>query len=123
MSTRDADPPADLIVFNPPWIRGPVSSPLEQALHYQDGLFERFFDQAVAQLAPDGRVVMVFSNIQQLVQPDLPHPISAELERGRLRLVQKLTRRVKHPPDMDRRPRRTKERVEIWELAHAEPPG
>ncbi len=111
--------PAEVIVFNPPWTKGPVESLLDRALQFQDGLFERFFEQAHAKLTPSGRVVLLFSNIISLVQPDVPHPIEAELARGRFKLVQKLTRKVKSPPDESGRRRRTKERVEVWELEKA----
>jgi hypothetical protein len=109
--------PADVIVFNPPWIRGDVDGLLDRALHYDDDLFERFFEQAQGRVEVDGRVVLLFSNLIELVQPDVPHPIRAELERGRFRLVQKLQRRVKSAPGPDGRKRRTRERVEVWELA------
>ena len=100
---------ADLVVFNPPWVRGEVRGLLDQALFYRDpALFERFFDQALS----SSTVVMLFSNIQSLVLPDEPHPIEAELARGRYRLVEKLRRKVKPPKG-----RRTKERVEVWVLA------
>ncbi len=111
--------PADLIVFNPPWIRGEAEGLLDEALVFSDGLFERFFDQACARLAPSGRLVLVFSNILELVQPDVPHPIPAELARGRLRLVQKLARKVEPSAAPDGTRRRTRERVEIWELEKA----
>ena len=107
----------DLVVFNPPWLRGDQDDLLDRALHYQDGLFERFFDQAKDRLAVDGRVVMVFSNAIRLLQPDVPHPIEAELKRGRFRLVSKLQRKVKPSVGPDGRRRRTREKVEIWELA------
>lgn len=110
------DAPADLVVFNPPWVRGPAESLLDQALYYDDDVFERFFDQAVARLAPSGRVVLVFSNVGQLVQPDVPHPILAELERGRLTLAQKLQRKVKGTRTDGGQRRRTRERVEVWAL-------
>jgi len=109
--------PAALIVFNPPWTRGDGDSPLERSLTFQDGFFERFFDQAIDHLAPDGRIVLVFSNLIELVQPQVAHPIEAELARGRLTLVQKLRRKVPPTPTSTGRRRRTKERVEIWELA------
>ena len=108
---------ADLIVFNPPWTEGPVANLLDRALHYDDDLFQRFFDQAHERLAPGGRVVLVFSNVIRLVQPDAPHPIDTELERGRFVLVNKRVRRIKPPMGGPRAPRRTKERVEVWELA------
>ena len=60
---------------------------------------------------------MVFSNIITLVQPDVPHPIQAELERGRFQLVKKLQRKVKPPPEPDGSRRRTREKVEVWELS------
>lgn len=109
---------ADLVVFNPPWIPGEPTSAVDRALEYNDpGLFERFFAQAAAALAPGGRVAIVWSTIGQLLRPELPHPLEAELARpgARLRLVDKLSRRV--PPGPSRR--RTRERVEVWELALA----
>jgi len=112
-----ASAPVDLIVFNPPWTMGQTDGLLDHALNFEQGLFERFFEQAAARLSPTGRVVLLFSNIMQLVQPDLPHPILAELERGRFTLVQKLNRKVKPTPGPDGKRRRTKEKVEVWELA------
>lgn len=103
--------PIDLIVSNPPWMKGEVGRTLDLAMYFQDGFFERFFDQARQRLAPGGRVVLVFSNIIELSQPDVPHPIQTELDRGRFTLVEKLTRRVKPLR------RRTREKVEVWELA------
>ena len=103
--------PADLIVSNPPWMKGEVGRTLDLAMYFQDGFFERFFDQTLQRLAPGGRVVLVFSNIIELSQPDVPHPIQTELDRGRFRLVEKMTRKVKPLR------RRTREKVEVWELA------
>lgn len=107
----EGDERADLVVFNPPWIPGPVEGLLDRALHYDDDLFERFFGQARDRLAADARVVVVFSNIGRLLLPEAPHPLEAELERGRFGLVNTMTRRIKGGP------RRTRERVEVWELA------
>lgn len=104
--------PLDLIVSNPPWMKGEVGRTLDLAMYFQDGFFERFYDQSLQRLAPGGRVVFVFSNIIELSQPDVPHPIQTELDRGRFRLVEKMTRKVKPSPG-----RRTREKVEIWELA------
>jgi SAM-dependent methyltransferase len=103
--------PLDLIVSNPPWMKGEVGRTLDLAMYFQDGFFERFFDQCLQRIAPGGRVVLVFSNIIELSQPEVPHPIETELARGRFRLVEKLTRRVKPLR------RRTREKVEIWDLA------
>ena len=112
----DEPGPVDLVTF-PPWLHGQVDGLVNSALTTDDdGLFTRFFDQVMACLGPEGRVVMVWSNIMELVQPDRPHPLQTELEGGRLRLVDKRRRKVK-PAGGARR--RTKERVEIWELARA----
>ena len=113
----EGDERFDLIAFNPPWMFGTVDGLLDRALYFDDDLFERFFDRAVQRLAEGGRIAIVFSNVMQLVQPDLPHPIQSELEAGRLRLVQTMKRKVKPPPDEHGRRRRTRERVEVWELA------
>jgi len=111
--------PEELIVFNPPWVQGEPSSQVDEGLYFAPGLFERFFDQAETRLAPEGRLVLIFSNIGSLLRPDLPHPIESELLRNRFRLVTKLGRKVKATPDERGRKRRTKERVEVWELAWA----
>ena len=116
----EGEEPVDLVVFNPPWTPGPVDNLLDRALHYDEGLFQRFFDQAHARVAANGRVVVVFSNIMRLVRPDLPHPIDAELERGRFELVNEMIRRIKPAPRAPRPERRTRERVEVWELRRRE---
>lgn len=103
--------PIDLIVSNPPWMKGDVGRTLDLAMYFQDGFFERFYEKALQRLAPGGRLVFVFSNIIELSQPDVPHPIQTELDRGRFRLMEKLTRKVKPLR------RRTREKVEVWELA------
>ena len=112
----------DLIVFNPPWIHGHVESFLDRALTFDDDLFDRFFTQAVEKLAPHGRVVLIFSNILQLLQPEVDHPILQELEKGRFRLVNKLQRRVQSDSNRKAPHRRTKERVEVWELMQTASP-
>ena len=104
----------ELIVFNPPWMKGEAQSLIDQGMYYTGDLFERFFDQCERDLSPGGRIVLVYSNIQSLVQPDIPHPIMAELDKGRFTLLQKMKRRLK--PQKGHK--RTKERCEIWELTH-----
>ena len=113
--------PSDLIVFNPPWLHGEIRSYLDQALFFNDNLFERFFEQAHRTITPNGRVVLVFSNIMQLLQPERPHPILQELETGRFHLVNKTQRRIKNASNGPGPRRRTKERVEIWELSLQDP--
>ena len=106
--------PVDLVVFNPPWTQGEIRSTIDQALVFEAGLFERFFDQCVNCLAPDGRVAVIFSTIIRLVQPEVPHPIESELARGRFVLDERIHRKVKPAPG-----RRTRERVEVWVLRRA----
>lgn len=110
-----------LIVFNPPWLQGSRDTLLDSALHFStdDRIFERFFEQAHQKISATGRVVILFSNMIELLQPELTHPIKAELQRGRFELVQLMRRKVKPAPSTDGRQRRTKERVEVWELAPA----
>ena len=100
-----------LIVFNPPWIPGEANSSVTEALFFDGGLFERFFDQAHQKLTEDGRIIIIFSTILTLLRPDIPHPLETELRKGRLELIQKLRRKVK-----PQKGRRTKEKVEIWEF-------
>ena len=107
--------PADLLVFNPPWLPGRVDSALDRALFYDDGLFERFFAQARRSLSADGRVVIVFSSMLRLIRPDAPHPIEVALESGHFSLESRLQRKVKAQGR-----RRTKERVEVWVLTPVE---
>ena len=100
-----------LIVFNPPWIPGEANSSVTEALFFDGGLFERFFDQAHQILNTDGRIALIFSTILTLLRPDIPHPIETELQKGRFELVQKLQRKVK-----PKKGQRTKEKVQVWEL-------
>jgi SAM-dependent methyltransferase len=111
--------PVDLIVFNPPWTPGPVDNLLDQALHYNDDVFERFFTQADTCLTPEGRIVFVFSNMIRLGKSGVRHPLDAELTRGRFHLVDTLTRRVKPTPSGEKPARGVQEQVEVWELARA----
>ena len=110
----EQDDPVDLVVFNPPWTQGEVRSSIDQALLFEPGMFERFFEQCEACLKPDGRVAVIFSTIIRLVQPEVDHPIEAELSRGRFVLDERLQRKVKPAPG-----RRTRERVEVWVLRRA----
>ena len=97
------------------WVEGEPTASGCRIDVYPD-LFPRFFDQAIDHLAENGRIVMVFSTAINLLQPDAVHPIEAELKRGRLKLVQKQNRRVKPSKSADGRRRKSKERVEVWEL-------
>ena len=102
---------ADVLVFNPPWIQGQVKSFLDRALTFDDDLFDRFFQQATSKLAPNGRLVLIFSNILQLLQPEVEHPILAELEKNRFHLVNSAQGEIRFQPQQP--PTSHQERVEI----------
>ncbi len=107
----DTDP-VDLVVFNPPWSVGDRHGLLDDSLLRSDpDLLPRFFDQLPDRLTRDGRAVILWSNIQSLVRPDLPDPIAQGLADGRLREVETLNRK--------RKGRKTREKVQLRVLARA----
>ena len=108
---------ADVIVCNPPWMLGEITNTIDAAMFFEDGFFERFFEQAHILLKKEGRIVLIFSNVIDLVTPDVGHPIQKELEGQRFFLVQKMQRKVQATKENGhRKRRRTKEKVEVWEL-------
>ena len=110
---------ADLVVFNPPWLRGEVEGPLDEAVYYQEGFFERFFDNAADHMASGSRLVLLFCNLAQEHSTDNVHPIQAELSAStRFQLAQKLERSVQPSSKRTRRRKRStkREMVELWEL-------
>ncbi len=75
--------PADLIVFNPPWLPlAPENEGIDQAMYYDADLFPRFFAAAVKHLNPGGRLVLLFSNLAQVTGLTTTNPIVEELEAG-----------------------------------------
>ena len=106
---------ADVIVCNPPWMLGEIKSKLDEAMYFEEGFFDRFFEEAHLRLQPNGRLVLIFSNVIDLVTPEVGHPIQKELDEHRFTLVQKMQRRVKGTKEGQRK-RRTKEKVELWIL-------
>jgi len=136
------DEKADIIVFNPPWLEATHDTEgLERATYYEKGLFERFFEQAVHHLAENGRIVMLFSNLQQVIQSgaanlrqviqpgdeslhqvtntNVAHPIEAELASGlRFQKVQLTEKQVRPPSKRTKRKhdQRSSESVQLWVL-------
>lgn len=109
----------ELILFNPPWLRGDPVGPIDRAIYYEAGLFERFFEQAAARIAPQGRVVLLFSNLQEAADAAVLHPVEAELrDGGRFVLAHKASRQAQaSAPGPKRRKRNpATETVELWEL-------
>lgn len=115
--------PTELIVFNPPWL--PAAHKLDtndEAIYYKESLFPEFFEAAKQRLLPDGKLLIIFSNLAQLTKATPKHPIQDELSNGgRFKLESCLKRAVKKASDKTKRDQhwRTSEEVELWVLTHA----
>ena len=125
IQTQEADllgtggEPADLIVFNPPWLPGDTRNSLDLAMYYPEDLFDRFFKAAIERLAPEGRVVLIFSNLQEAAGLGAEHPVQRELNTGgRFKLVRRVEGKVGPASATTKRRKRSpwRERVELWEL-------
>jgi len=116
------DKPAELIVFNPPWLPAEEEQhQLDAAIYYTEDLFEKFFAAAKTRLLPDGKLVIVFSNLAQVTNVTKAHPIKKELSKGgRFELEICLTRKVKAASELTKRDQnwREEEEVELWILNH-----
>ena len=113
---------SELIVFNPPWL--PKSNQLNQideAIYYNENLFPDFFAEAKKRLLPDGKLVLLFSNLAQVTDVTKIHPIEKELaEGGRFKLEKCYKKTVKAASAKTKRDQhwRSSEVVELWELTH-----
>jgi len=118
---EDCEVKADLIVFNPPWLlaKHTLEEGIDKAMYYEEELFPRFFEQAQKHLAPNGKIVLIFSNLAEIVDKESTHPIIEELQKNKRfrkelhlrRDVRASSRRTK------RRDSRENEKVELWVLA------
>ena len=117
---ENCDVKADLIVFNPPWLlaKHALEEGIDKAMYYEEDLFPRFFEQALNHLTPDGKIVLIFSNLAQVVDKESPHPIIEELRNHkRFRKELHLTREVRASSRRTkRRDSRENEKVELWVL-------
>lgn len=110
----------DLIVFNPPWLpaTGNIEN-LDNAIYYDDQLFPSFFRQAHEQLKPDGELILLFSNLAQIIHPNSLHPIEEELKYGnRFEKKDLIKKKVAAASQKTKRnlKRRSSEWVELWVL-------
>lgn len=110
----------DFIVFNPPWLPaiGSIEN-LDTAIYYNQELFSRFFEQAFDRLKPDGRLVLLFSNLVKLTHPNEIHPIEQELKTGGRFIKDTLLKKpVAQASKKTKRNlmRREDEFVELWSL-------
>jgi hypothetical protein len=113
---------SELIIFNPPWL--PQSHELgriDEAIYYTDKLFPEFFNEAKKRLLPEGKLLLVFSNLAQITEVTNSHPIEHELaEGGRFKLEKCYRKSVKAASDKTKRDQnwRSEEEVELWVLTH-----
>ena len=112
--------PADLIVFNPPWV--PINQEIkgiDKAIFYDDKLFPDFFEQASKRLKPDGRLVLIFSNLAEVTNVTKENPIQLELlNNSRFEKDVLLTKPVSKASSKTKRDQnwRKDELVQLWVL-------
>ncbi|MDO6803642.1 50S ribosomal protein L11 methyltransferase [Wenyingzhuangia sp. 1_MG-2023] len=114
--------PTELIVFNPPWLPQSYNlNRIDEAIYYDENLFPDFFEAAKKKLLPEGKIVLLFSNLAQITEVTQEHPIEKELaEGGRFQLEKCLKKGVKTASDKTKRDQhwRASEEVELWVLTH-----
>lgn len=113
----------ELIVFNPPWLPETHDSEggIDEAIFYNKSLFPDFFAAAKERLLPDGKLVIIFSNIAQITNLTTEHPIETELAEGsRFKLEKCLKKTVKNASSKTKRDQhwRASEEVELWVLTN-----
>ncbi len=112
----------ELIVFNPPWLPTPINTEgVDTAVYYNKNLFPDFFEKAKEMLLPEGKLVILFSNLAQITKQTKEHPIKKELEiGGRFQLEKCLNRPVKAASEKTNRDQhwRSSEEVELWILTN-----
>ena len=112
--------PTELIVFNPPWLPAAQElNRLDEAIYYNEKLFPDFFEAAQKHLLPEGKIVILFSNLAQITQVTSEHPIEKELLSGvRFVLEKCLKKSVKEASEKTNRNQhwRGAEEVELWVL-------
>ena len=112
----------ELIVFNPPWL--PENHDLDNmddAIYYNKNLFRDFFVEAKKRLLPEGKLVLIFSNLAQITHVTNEHPIETEIAEGnRFQLEKCYKKSVKAASNKTKRNRhwRSLEEVELWVLTN-----
>jgi SAM-dependent methyltransferase len=111
---------ADLIVFNPPWIPAQYNTQaLDAAIYYDENLFPGFFAEAQRNLKPDGKLIILFSNLAKITHSSKIHPIQEEVSTGGRFVKEKVFKlSVGKPSSKTKRTQswRAKEVVELWQL-------
>ncbi|NOX15790.1 MAG: methyltransferase [Epsilonproteobacteria bacterium] len=118
---ENCDVKADLIVFNPPWLlaKHKLEEGIDKAMYYEKELFPRFFKHSYEHLNSDGKIVLIFSSLAEVVDEKSTHPIIEELRNNnRFRKDLHLRRDVRASSRRTKRTNsRRKEKVELWVLA------
>ncbi len=117
---ENCDVKADIIVFNPPWIlaRHKLEDDLEKAMYYEAELFEKFFEDAKKHLTPEGRIVLIYSNLPKVIDANNPHPVIEELQKNnRYRKELHLRKEVRALSRRTKKDTRDSEKVELWVLS------
>ncbi|MCD4663679.1 MAG: methyltransferase [Bacteroidales bacterium] len=112
----------ELIVFNPPWLPTKQNiEGLDEAIYYDSNLFPDFFKEAKENLNPNGKIVLLFSNLAQITKVSESNPIEKEIaEGGRFKKELLLKKTVKPASGKTKRNQnwRSSETVELWVLTH-----
>lgn len=110
----------ELIVFNPPWLPEIQElNNIDNAIYYNKNLFPDFFTAAKKRLLPDGKLVLIFSNLAQITNVTSEHPIEKELAKGnRFQLEKCYKKSVGAASNKTKRDQhwRSLEEVELWVL-------
>jgi len=116
------DKQTELIVFNPPWLpKEHDLGRIDEAIYYNKTLFPEFFAAAKERLLPDGKLLLIFSNLAQITNVTKEHPIEKELAEGnRFQLERCFKKSVKEGSTNTKRDSnwRATEEVELWVLTH-----
>ena len=114
---------SELIVFNPPWLPEKHDAKLmDKAIYYDQNLFPDFFSEAKKRLLPEGRLVIIFSNLAQVSKLTNEHPIEQELaEFKRFKLDKCYKKSVKEASNKTKRDQhwRSIEEVQLWVLKNS----
>lgn len=116
------DKQTELIVFNPPWLpEAHDTEGIDNAIYYNKDLFPDFFSAAKKRLLPEGKLVLLFSNLAQITNVSKEHPIETELATGnRFQLERCYKKSVRAASSKTKRDQywRSSETVELWVLTH-----
>lgn len=94
---------------------------IDDAIYYNKALFPDFFTAAKKRLLPEGKLVLIFSNLAQITNVTTEHPIETELAEGeRFKLERCFKKSVRAASSKTKREQhwRSSEEVEIWVLTN-----